>query len=154
MYTARCLAVGMSACLAAATKPLSSLFIVPPSAATVPMGQPITGNVLVGTQIPTNAAANVTSFSVAGTSRVIPTNQGPTTLTDGSGKAVGTLALKSDGSYTFLPAHDFLGPVPAINLYAESTDGQTALSSLTLDVLPGACMQTCAGLQHAADTQL
>jgi hypothetical protein len=31
----------------------------------------------------------------------------------------------------------YVGPAPAVNVYSKASNGQTAVSSLTIDVLPG-----------------
>ncbi|WP_297081708.1 CshA/CshB family fibrillar adhesin-related protein [uncultured Demequina sp.] len=49
--------------------------------------------------------------------------------------AEGTLAIATDGSYTFTPAAGFSGPVTA-DYTVEDADGQTATATLTIDVTP------------------
>ena len=71
----------------------------------------------------------VTQFSIAGD---------PTQHAAGSTAAiagVGTLTLNADGSYGYVPAHDYNGPVP-VATYTLSDGTLTATSTLTLAVTP------------------
>jgi hypothetical protein len=100
------------------------------------MGQNATGNVLSDANLPSGQTAQVTGFSIAGTTKVYP--PGSTVgLTDPvTGQPIGTITMRTDGSYLFDPVDGFVGPTPAINVYSQTSQGQTAVSSLTIDVLP------------------
>ena len=106
------------------------------------MNRPVSGNALDNASVPPGKIAAVTSFTVAGSTKVLTPGSSPVALSDPStGKPVGTLVLKSDGSYTFTPEAGYVGPVPAINVNLRTMDGSaTATSSLTIDVLPRECV--------------
>lgn len=102
------------------------------------MNTQATGNVLDNASVPPGAMALVTGFTVAGSTKVMSPGSSPVTLiSPTTGAPMGTIAIQSTGAYTFVPALDYVGPAPAITLNLLSTDGQKAISSLTLDVLPG-----------------
>lgn len=124
------------------------------------MGQPVSGNMLDNANLPAGTTAAVTSFTMEGSSQLLTPGTpvaltGPTT-----GEPVGTLLLKSDGHYTFTPVPDYVGPVPAINVNLRGSNGGTAASSLTIDVLPrkhacprwSACF--CRGLNSTLQLQI
>jgi hypothetical protein len=109
------------------------------------MGQNATGNLLANANIPSGTTAQVTGFSIAGTTTVYPAGS-TVPLTDPvTGEPIGTLTIAADGSYTFDPVDGYVGPTPAVSVYSKDTNGQTAVSALTLDVLPGerASLPTC-----------
>ncbi|WP_281558093.1 Ig-like domain-containing protein [Thalassomonas sp. RHCl1] len=86
---------------------------------------PINGNILI------NAASadgipEVTNYSVAGSSFAAGTTA---TLEQG------TLAVNSDGSYSFIPAENFNGDVPVVT-YTVSDGINNETSTLTIKVLP------------------
>lgn len=118
--------------------PTTPVFSDASDARVTPMNQPVSGNVLDNAVIPRGLSAQVTGFTIQGSTRVYP--PGATVpLTDPStGAPVGTVTLAADGSYTFTPAPGYVGPVPVVDAYLQRSDGQTAASSLTIDVLPGA----------------
>lgn len=102
------------------------------------MGQPVSGNVLDNASVPAGTTASVAGFVVDGSTKVYAPNGSPVPLTDpATGLPVGTITMQPSGAYTFTPAPGYVGPVPAINLYLKSTDSSTAVSSLTIDVIPG-----------------
>lgn len=103
------------------------------------MNVPITGNVLDTASPPPGSTVSVTSFSIAGRSQVYVPGPNPITLNDPkTGEAMGTITFAASGTYVFTPVQDFIGPAPAISLNLRSSDGQTAVSALTLDVVrPG-----------------
>jgi hypothetical protein len=123
--------------LAAASKPAAALYLAPPTAPTATVGQVSSGNVLDSAQLPAGATANVTGFSVAGSSQVLAPGQGSVMLNDSStGQAAGALVLRPDGSFTLTPAPGFVGDTPAIDVYTRASDGQTAVTSLIVSVVP------------------
>jgi hypothetical protein len=129
----------------AASKPVSALFTVPPSYPTCPQNQPISGNVLDNAQRPAGTTASLTGMSIEGTRQVLPLpGTGAVTLNaPGTVLAMGTLELRPDGSYTFTPVSGYVGPAPAVNLYALRSDGQSTVSSITIDVVAGEARRGC-----------
>lgn len=110
-----------------------------PDSITVPMDTPYNGNALDNANVPAGAMLTVTGFTVSGSSRVITPGSAPVTLNSPvTGRPMGTISIQATGTYAFMPAAGYFGPAPAITLNLFSTDGQTAMSSLTLDVLKGA----------------
>jgi hypothetical protein len=107
------------------------------------MNQPVSGNLLDNASVPPGKTVTVTGFAVEGSNQVLLPGSGPVALSDPTtGEPVGTLVLRSDGSYTFTPAPNYVGPVPAIDVTLRTTDGSaTITSSLTIDVLPRECAQ-------------
>jgi hypothetical protein len=101
------------------------------------MDQPVSGNVLATANIPTGTTAQVTGFSVAGSTQVYTPGTNVTLADPVTGEPIGTLVLQSSGAYTFDPVPGYVGPTPAINVFSKDTNGQTAVSSLAIDVLPG-----------------
>lgn len=115
----------------------SSVLSSAPTSAASPAGQPTSGTVLDNANRPPGTTVTVTGFSVAGSSEVFLASATPVNIVDPSdGSVAGALSLKSDGAYTFTPAPGEVGSAPAINVFLKSSDGQTATSSLTLNVLP------------------
>lgn len=111
------------------------LFSNAPESAFTPMGVTISGNALSATALPANESATIERFSVGSGGQGYAPGAGPVTLTaPGTGRAVGTLAVHADGNYTFAPTPGYVGPVPFIVLHSRSSDGQTAISALTLEV--------------------
>ena len=99
-----------------------------------PLDQPVTGNVLSNANIPQGTTASVTGFSIAGSTQVYPPGSNVTLTDPLTGEPVGTLVMSSSGAYSFDPVPGYMGPTPAINVYSRDTNGQTAVSSLTVDV--------------------
>ena len=95
--------------------------------ATTPEDTPLSGNVLANdTDVDGNALV-VTQYTVAGVAHVAGS---ATTLL-----GIGTLMLSANGSYGFIPAADYFGPVPAIT-YTVSDGTATTGATLTLGVSP------------------
>jgi hypothetical protein len=103
------------------------------------MGQTKTGNVLADADLAAGVTATVTGFSIDGTSKVYPPGSNVTLNDPVTGVPIGTLTLAADGTYVFDPVDGYVGPVPVVNVYEKSSNGQTAISTLTLDVVPGEC---------------
>ena len=83
-------------------------------------------------QVPTNISVRGASRSLFTTQSFTYTGVDPVT-----GAPIGTLTLASNGAYIFDPVDGYIGPAPAVNVYSKDSNGQTAVSSLTIDVLPG-----------------
>ena len=104
------------------------------------MDQPVSGNVLVNANLPAGTTAIVTGFSIAGSGQIITPGQGPVPVLDpATGVPIGTLVMQSNGAYTFDPVPGYVGPAPAVSLYLSRSDGQTAVSTLTIDVASREC---------------
>lgn len=100
---------------------------------------PLTLNVLDNALVPAGTTANVTSFSLSGSSVVYPAGPNPVTVTDPvTGKVTGTVVVQPDGALTFTPAPGFTGQVPAIIYTVESSDGQLSPGAVSVTVQPGA----------------
>ena len=101
------------------------------------MGQVLNGNALDNATLPPSAtSATVTGFTIEGSAKVYTPGPTPLSLNDpDTGAPVGTLTLLPSGAYTFVPAPNYMGPVPGINLNVRGSDGQTCVSSLTVDVI-------------------
>ena len=93
---------------------------------------PISGNLL------TNASSAdgtpvITQFTIGGTVFTVdPTGTGTTATL-----AEGELTINADGSYTFVPAPDYNGPVPEV-VYTISDGVNTDTSTLNISVTPSA----------------
>ena len=98
------------------------------------MGQPVSGNVLSNANLPAGTTASATGFSIAGSTTVYPPGSNVTLTDPVSGEPIGTLVMQADGAYTFVPVPGYVGPTPAIDVYSKDSNGQTAVSSLTIDV--------------------
>jgi hypothetical protein len=101
------------------------------------MGQTLNGNALDNASVPPGATVNVTGFTIEGSSQVYTPGSSPITLNDpDTGLPMGTLTMQPSGAYTFVPVAGYVGSAPAIGLYLRSSDGQTVVSALTIDVVP------------------
>ena len=135
--------------LLAANAPASSVYTDAADTVSTPLGQTATGNVLANANVPSGTTAQVTGFSIAGSTTVYPAGSNVTLTDPVNGQPIGTLTISASGAYTFDPVDGYLGPTPAINVYSRASNGQTAVSSLTLDVLPCECYQaTCMPAAH------
>ena len=117
--------------------PASAVYNDAADTATTPMGTPVSGNVLSTANVPTGTTAQVTGFSIAGSTQVYPPGSNVTLTDPVTGEPIGTLVLQSNGDYTFDPVPGYIGPTPAISVYSRNSNGVTDVSSLTIDVLPG-----------------
>jgi hypothetical protein len=116
------------------------------------MGQTATGNVFINANLPKGTTAEVTGISIAGTTLVISPTNTPIKLDDPqTGEPIGTFTIQPNGDYVFEPEPGYIGPAPAIDVYTRNSNGQTAVSSLTIDVVPGGWGPCCAAAlrQHA-----
>ncbi|MGX1739932.1 Ig-like domain-containing protein, partial [Bosea sp. NPDC055353] len=97
--------------------------------ATTPEDTTLTGNVVSNDVNPAGGTITVTSFTVAGD---------PTVYAAGSPAAitgVGTLTINADGTYTFVPAPDYFGPVPVVT-YTATNGTASDTATLTITVTP------------------
>ena len=117
--------------------PASAVFSDAADTVSSPMGQTATGNVLANANVPPGQTAEVTGFSIAGNTQVYPPGSTVTLTDPRTGEPIGELTIAASGAYTFAPVDGYLGPTPAINIYSKTSAGATAVSSLTLDMVPG-----------------
>ena len=89
---------------------------------------PVTGNVLTNDTDVDGDALTVTQFEVGGATFVA----GQTAAITG----VGSLTIYPDGSYTFIPAPNYDGPVPVATYTVSDGAGGTDTGTLTLTVTP------------------
>jgi hypothetical protein len=101
------------------------------------MGQTLNGNALANANVPSGQTAQVTGYSIAGSTQVYPAGSNVTLTDPLTGQPIGTITISASGAYTFDPVDGYVGPAPAINVYSRTSNGVTAVSSLTIDVLPG-----------------
>uniref|UniRef100_UPI002620A661 retention module-containing protein n=1 Tax=uncultured Pseudoteredinibacter sp. TaxID=1641701 RepID=UPI002620A661 len=95
-----------------------------------PEDTPLSDNVLTNSTNPDGPGpTEVTGFTVGGTNYVAGDTA---TIVDG-GVTVGQLTLNSDGSFTFNPANNYAGPVPAVN-YTVGDGASSVTSTLNLSV--------------------
>jgi hypothetical protein len=129
----------LCSCSAAGT-PASAVYSDAPDTRVTPMGTPVSDNVLSNANLPSGTTAQVTGFSIAGSTQIYPPGSDVTLNDPLTGEPIGTLVLSSSGAYTFTPVPGFVGPTPAVNVYSKTSNGVTAVASLTIDVLPS---ETC-----------
>ena len=60
----------------------------------------------------------------------------PTTIFDGTGNPIGEITLNDDGSYDFVPAPNYNGPVPTITYIVTDGSGNDVTSTLDITVNP------------------
>jgi hypothetical protein len=113
---------------------------VPPlsgGASSTAPGVPASGSLLAGATVPSGATLAVTGITPPGSSTPIAPGTGPVALVDPrTGAVTGTLDVKADGSFTFLPAPGYTGPVPTVAITVSSSDGQSTTVPLSLVVSP------------------
>lgn len=102
------------------------IFLVPDSN-TVVENSSVAGNVLTNDFVSDTYSLTVVSFTVADQTYVA----GSTALIDG----VGSLTMAADGSYSFTPAQNYIGPVPLV-VYTATDGGFNVDGTLTLDITP------------------
>jgi VCBS repeat-containing protein len=86
---------------------------------------PVTGNVLGNDSDIDGDTLSVTQFTIAGDATVHPA--GSTVMISG----VGTVRLNTDGSFSFAPAANYNGPVPAVTYTISDGNGETDTAVLT-----------------------
>ena len=134
----------------------SAYLAISPTAAAADINEPITGSVLVlvgSLQAPPNATVTVSSFTVQGVDgQLLTPSPRPVGLTNPTtGKLAGMLVLQASGMFTFTPAADYIGPAPVVSFTATSSDGQSVISALTIDVVaPGTCCMAMHGIGEVA----
>ena len=123
-------------CAPAANPAAGPVYADAPDALSTPMGQLIAGNALNNADVPAGQQATVMSFTVAGSSQVYTPGSSPITMySPTTGQPIGTLTMAASGAYTFDPVDGFIGPVPAINVYSQTSDGLKTVGGLTIDVV-------------------
>ncbi|MCX6244735.1 MAG: tandem-95 repeat protein, partial [Bacteroidetes bacterium] len=95
--------------------------------ATTPEDTPVSGNVLTNDSDPNGLTLSVTQFVVNGTTYAA----GTTATIPG----VGTLVINSNGTWTFTPALNYNGPVPAAT-YTITNGSNTASANLYITITP------------------
>ena len=108
--------------------------VAAPQTATVMEGTPLVvnaaGGLLVGSFDVDGGALSISGFTVAG----VP---GPYTLgSPVSMPGVGSLTIHADGSYSFTPVANYTGAIPAISFTVSDGAGGTAVSTLSLALVP------------------
>ncbi|OAD45843.1 Ig-like domain-containing protein [Polaribacter atrinae] len=109
-----------------------------------PQDTPINGDLLTNDE----NIASVTKVKIGTTDYTVPPEAsgtpGSVTITnvpgvDKNGNAVanaGTITIKSDGNYTFVPAAGFTGTIDPVTYTGTGDDGATDTASLSIEVLP------------------
>jgi hypothetical protein len=93
----------------------------------------LTGNVLSNTRN-ANGLVTVTNFTVDTNNDGIPESFAANQTATITG--VGTLRIKTDGTYTFTPVANYNGPVPQVTYSLTDGSGPTVSSTLTVNVTP------------------
>ena len=96
--------------------------------ATTPENTPVSGNVLTNDSDPDGNTITVTGFTIGGTTYTA----GTTATIIG----IGTIIINSNGNYTFTPASNWNGTVPAIPYTITDGNGGTATANLNIIVTP------------------
>jgi hypothetical protein len=92
---------------------------------------------LAGLTPPAGTTLSVTGFRLPGSANPIVTGSGPVQVVDPiTGKVTGTLAMRTDGNFTFMPAAGFSGTVPTVYVTVKGSNGQAKEAPLTVIVLP------------------
>ncbi len=98
----------------------------------------VSGNILTNDTDPTDDSQTVqsaTGLDVAGNPINIPVNGTPTAIYDENGTLAGTIALNTDGTYTYDPEPTFTGDVP-VDYIVVDENGATDPATLDIDVIP------------------
>ncbi len=96
--------------------------------ATTPEDTTLTGNV-VSNDVSPSGTITVTNFTVAGDPTVYAAGS-PATIT-----GIGTLTINPNGTYTFVPAPNYFGPVP-VATYMATNGTASDTATLTITVTP------------------
>ncbi|MBB5639363.1 putative repeat protein (TIGR01451 family)/gliding motility-associated-like protein [Pedobacter cryoconitis] len=108
--------------------------VASPHVNTLPEDQTLTvtaaNGLLVNATDVDNDALSVSTFTIAGTTGNQTTGN-PVVIA-----GTGTITINTDGSYIFIPAPDYNGPVPVITYTVIDGKGGSAISTLTLTVIP------------------
>jgi hypothetical protein len=97
-------------------------------------GEPATGNVLDNVTSPPGTTETVSGFKVPGSDTVFPAGSTVPVVDPVSGLVTGTMQVNPDGSYVFMPAPGYTGPVPTVDVRVSSSDGQSVAVPLTVTV--------------------
>ena len=127
-YTATNGTVNDTATLTITVTPVNDPPVAVNDIGTTPEDTTLTGNVLTNDSDVDSAPLTVTQFVVEG----ITLNAGQTAPIPN----VGQLTINANGSYTFVPAPDYNGPVPVATYTISDGDGGTATGTLTIAVTP------------------
>jgi hypothetical protein len=103
-----------------------------------PLNKTVTGNVFtndVDPQGDVQTITTVTGLDATGNPLVIPVTSVPTSVYDNGGKLAGTLAISTNGTYTFVPASGFTGTAP-VTYTITDTHGATDQAELIIKVIP------------------
>jgi hypothetical protein len=89
---------------------------------------------LANAEVPPGTTASVTGFSVPGSDTVYPAGSTVPLVDPTTGTVTGTMTVNPDGSYVFMPAPGYVGPVPTATVTVASSDGQAVEVPLTVSV--------------------
>jgi CshA-type fibril repeat protein len=92
---------------------------------------PVSGNLLGNDTDPDGNVLIITKAVVEGQSAPLVLGV-PTAVKDSAGNPVGTLTINSNGSYSFVPEHDYFGPVPKVTYTVSDGNGGPATAQLIL----------------------
>ena len=104
-----------------------------------PMDTPVDGNILTNDtdeEGDTQTVQSATGLDAAGMPITIPLDGTPTDVYDENGVLAGTIAMMSDGSYTFDPEPTYTGTVP-VDYVVVDANGATDTATLDIDVMGG-----------------
>ncbi|OIN56258.1 Ig-like domain-containing protein [Arsenicibacter rosenii] len=104
--------------------------VVGPNAGTVLLGSSLTGNLLADDHDPEGGRLRISQITVNGVTYTLSSGE-PISITM---PGIGTVTVNENGAFTFLPAPQFTGPVPAIEYVVRDDAGATAISALNLFV--------------------
>jgi len=126
-YTATNGTVSDTATLTITVTPVNDLPVAVNDTGTTPEDTTLAGNVL-SNDTDVEGMLTVTQFSVNG----ITATAGQT----GTIPNVGQITVNANGTYTFVPAANFNGPVPVVTYTVVDGSGATATATLTITVTP------------------